>query len=146
MDTPSGQDPFLDTYRSSVINEFLKELDRPSTNTKKNLKKEEYQAVRELYNNNDIVIKTADKGGSIVIIDATDNIAEAERQLNNPDHYEKLLEDPTQKFNTHINNLINQAWRLNISDEMTYNNLQNKNARIPTFYQKSINNTTQADL
>ena len=43
---PSGQDPFLDTYRSSVINEVLKELVRPSINTKKNLKKQEYQAMR----------------------------------------------------------------------------------------------------
>ena len=58
--------------------------------------------------NNDIVIKPADKGGSIVIINTTDYITEAERQLNNPDHYEKLHEDPTEKFNTHINNLINQ--------------------------------------
>ena len=75
---------------------FLKELDRPSTNTKKNLKKQEYQAMREMYNNNDIVVKPADKGGSIVIMNTTDYIAETDRQLNNPDHYEKLLEDPTQ--------------------------------------------------
>ena len=59
--------------------------------------------------NNDIVIKPADKGGSIVIMNKTDYIAQAERQLSNPDHYEKLQEDPTQKFNTHIKNLINQA-------------------------------------
>ena len=131
---PSGQDPFLDTYRSSIINEFLKELDRPSINTKKSLKKQEYQAMRELYNNNDIVMKPVDKGGSIVIKNTTDYISEADRQLNNHDHYGRLLEDPTQKFNTHINNLINQAWRLNIIDESTYSNLQTKNPRIPTFY------------
>ena len=65
--------------------------------------------MRELYNNNDIVIKPADKGGSIVIMDTTDYISEADRQLNNPDHYERLPEDPIQKFNTHINSLINQA-------------------------------------
>ena len=104
-------------------------MDRPSVNTKKNLKKQEYQAMREPYNNNDIVIKPADIGGSIVIMNTTDYIAEADRQLNSPDHYERLLEDPTQKFNTHI-----QTWRLNIIDESTYNNLQTKNPRIPTFY------------
>ena len=90
--------------------------------------------MRELNNNNDIVIKPADKGGSIVIMNTTDYISGADRQLNNPYHYERLLEDPTQIFNTHINNLINQAWRLNIIDESTYNNLQTKNPRIPTFY------------
>ena len=104
-----------------------------STNIKKNLKKEEYQVMGELYTNNDMVIKPADKGGSIVIMNTTDYITEPERQLNNPDHYEKQ-EDPTQKFNTHINNLINQAWRLNIIDDTTYNNLQTKKPRIPTFY------------
>ena len=63
--------------------------------------------MRELYNNNDIVIKPADKGGSIVIMNTPDYISVADRQLNNPDRYERLLADPTQKFNTHINNLIN---------------------------------------
>ena len=76
----------MDAYRSSVIIEFLKELDMPSINVKKNLKKHEYQAMRELYNNNDIVIKAADKGSSIVIMNTTDYISEADRQLNNPDH------------------------------------------------------------
>ena len=37
-------------------------------------------------------------GGSIVIMNTTDYIAEADRQLNNTDHYEKLLEDATQKI------------------------------------------------
>ena len=90
--------------------------------------------MRELYNNTNIVIKPADKGGSIVIMNTTDYITEVERQLKNPDHYEKLQEDPTLKYNTHINNLINQAWRLNIIDDTTYNNLLTKNQRIPTSY------------
>ena len=60
---PSGQDPFLDTYRSLITNEFLNQLDTSSTKIKKNLKKEEYQAMRQLYMNSDIVIKPADKGG-----------------------------------------------------------------------------------
>ena len=67
-------------------------------------------------------------------MNTSDYISEADRQLNDADHYEKLQEDPTQKFNTHINNLINQAWRLNIIDESTFNNLQTKNPRIPTFH------------
>ena len=34
---PSGWDPFLDTYRNSIINEILKELDNPTISKKKNL-------------------------------------------------------------------------------------------------------------
>ena len=47
MDPPSGQDPFLDTYRNSIINEFLKELDHPKLSRKKNLTNKEYQAMRD---------------------------------------------------------------------------------------------------
>ena len=131
---PSGQDPFLDTYRSLILKEYLKELDKPQPKLKKNLKKQELKAMRELHTNRDIVIKPADKGGSIVIMNTTDYISEANRQLNDHNHYEKLQEDPTQKFNNHINYLIHQAWRLNIIEESTYINLQTKNPRIPTFY------------
>ena len=103
--------------------------------------------MRQLYTNNEIVIKPADKGGSIVIMNTTDYISEANRQLNNHNHYEQLQEDPTRKFNSHINHLIHQAWRLNITDESTCINLQTKNPRIPTlYYQKFIKRTIQADL
>ena len=73
---PSGQDPFLDTYRSLILKEYLKELDKPQPNLKKNLKKQELKAMRELHTNKDIVIKPADKGGSIVIMNTTDYISE----------------------------------------------------------------------
>ena len=108
MDPPGGQDQFLDTYKSSIINEFLKELDTPLTETKKNLKNRNTIAMSKPYTNTDIVIKPADKGGSIAIMNTTDYTAEAERQLKiSWTLWEKLQEDPTQKSNTHINNLLN---------------------------------------
>ena len=116
------------------MNQILKELDKPTINRKKNMKIAEFKALKDLYFKNDIVIKPADKGGSIVIMNTADYILEAERQLNNQDHYERLPEDPTQKYNVHINNMLNQAWRLNIIEENTYVNLHTKHPRIPTFY------------
>ena len=116
------------------MNQILKELDKPTINKKKNMKIAEFKALKDLYFNNDIVIKPADKGGSIVIMNTADYILEAERQLNNQDHYERLPEDPTQNYNTHINNLLNQAWRLNIIEQNTYTNLHTKHPRTPSFY------------
>ena len=57
----------LDTCRNSIINEFLKELNHPTISKKKNLSHKELQAMSDIHNNPDITIKSADKGGSIVI-------------------------------------------------------------------------------
>ena len=68
---PSGQDPFLDTYRNSIINAYLKELENPTASRKKNLPQKQLQAMRDPHNNRNIIIKPADKGGSIVIMNTS---------------------------------------------------------------------------
>lgn len=70
----------------------------------KNLTKEEELALKELRNTHSIIIKPADKGSSVVIMDKTDYKQEALRQLNDPQYYRPLT-DPiypqtTQKITT----------------------------------------------
>ena len=131
---PSGQDPFLDTYRNSIINAYLKELEKPTTSRKKNLPQKQFQTMRDLHNNRNITIKPADKGSSIVIMNTTDYVQEAHRQLLNPEHYKPLTSDPTIVYNKYIHYLIDQAWRLGIMTDTTKESLQTKNPRISTFY------------
>ena len=50
---------------------------------KKKLTKEEYKTIRSLGNNKDIVIKPADKGSAIVILDKLLYINEGQKWLNN---------------------------------------------------------------
>lgn len=57
-----------------------------------NLTKGETEALRGLRNNSNIVIKSADKGGAIVVLDRCAYITEAYRQLNNTKYYRKLNE------------------------------------------------------
>lgn len=57
-----------------------------------NLTKDEAKALSELKNNHEIIIKKADKGGAIVIMDRDLYIAEGLRQLNNPKYYKPLTE------------------------------------------------------
>ena len=79
---PSGQDPFLESYRSTIIHNTLKEIKRKNNRKfKRNLKKEEVIAINTLRNNKDIVIKPADKGGDIVIMNKEDYIREGLKQL-----------------------------------------------------------------
>ena len=50
-------------------------------------------AIKTLKQIKDIIFKPADKGAAIVVMDKTDYVGEAERQLANPVHY-KRLEEP----------------------------------------------------
>lgn len=59
-------------------------LDRPNVN------KNDLKALNRLKNNRNIVIKPADKGSAIVIMDRKHYVWEATRQLNNEKHYKKL--------------------------------------------------------
>ena len=90
--------------------------------------------MRDLHNNNNIIIKPAHKGGSIVIMNKTDYIQEAHRQLLNPEYYKPLTIDPTTNYNKYIHHLIDQAWRLGIITDTTKESLQTKNPRTSTFY------------
>lgn len=60
------------------------------TKTKPNLNTSENQALQELRNNKNVVIKPADKGSSIVIMDREQYIFEAKRQLFNTTYYKKI--------------------------------------------------------
>lgn len=59
-------------------------------------------AISSLLKDENIVIKQADKGGAIVILNKTDYITEALHQLSDPFVYVPIASDPTR----HIQSLI----------------------------------------
>ena len=59
-----------------------------------NLTSKERQALYDLKNDKNIVIKGADKGSAVVVWDREDYIKEAEKQLGDSDVYEEVPDDP----------------------------------------------------
>ena len=57
---------------------------------KSNLSPDEIEALNNLKNNEDVIIKSADKGSSVVIMDKSQYLWEGYRQLNNTTYYRKL--------------------------------------------------------
>lgn len=55
-----------------------------------NVDKHDLEALKELINNRNIILKPADKGSAIVIMDREDYVWEANRQLSKVEHYKKL--------------------------------------------------------
>lgn len=81
---------------------------------KPNLTKEEEMALRQLRNDTSIVIKPADKGGRVVILDRIDYIREGYRQLNDTNYYMKLTIPIYQTTKEHITTILDnlQSTRL----------------------------------
>jgi hypothetical protein len=67
-----------------------------------NLTQAERSALRDIQERNDIIIKPADKGSAVVVMDTTTYLQEAERQLSDCRCYEKLDSDPTLDFTQKI--------------------------------------------
>jgi len=59
-------------------------------NPKHNLSKEQRHCIKTLTSNEDIIIKPADKGGLVCIINKASYINEAYRQLNNTKYYKRI--------------------------------------------------------
>lgn len=65
---------------------------------KDNISLNELESLNKLKNNKDIIIKNADKGGAIVLMNTSSYLREAYRQLSNTTYYKKLNE-PLYKSN-----------------------------------------------
>lgn len=69
----------------------------------RNLTIEENRAIKSLQNNKDIIIKPADKGSGIVILDKS-----AKRQLNNIEHYIPLPHSIQKQTQLQKQDILNQ--------------------------------------
>ena len=72
----------------------------------RNISREEQKALENLRNYDDIVIKQADKGSAVVILDKGKYVAEAMRQLNDSEVYTSPRDDPTADMITKVNERV----------------------------------------
>jgi hypothetical protein len=67
-----------------------------------NLTQAERSALRDIQERDDIIIKPAEKGSAVVVMDKTTYLQKAERQLSDCRFYEKLDSDPLVNFRQKI--------------------------------------------
>ena len=99
-----------------------------------NLTPDEVQALKELASDTTITIKSADKGGAIVIQDTDKYITKCTRQLNNRDHYRRTGTDQTKQVSEKINEFIRKEKKLGHLKPTTADNLMSKAPRTAKFY------------
>ena len=93
----------LISFNESLLTNYI-----PRAPSNHNLTKGEKLALAELSHNNQIVIKPADKGSAVVVMNREDYIREGMRQLNDNKFYIETPEDLTNKHNDEIIKLVNQ--------------------------------------
>nr|XP_054762104.1 uncharacterized protein LOC129268590 [Lytechinus pictus] len=94
------------------------------------LPREEHQALASLKNRSDIIIKPADKGSAVVVMDRQQYIDEAMKHLNNLSHYALLDSDPTCNSSLQIQSTLNDMKEHRHLSEKAHKFLSPTNANI----------------
>ena len=129
---PNPPNKTLDNFQRAFKNDLLKQkIQKPKSN---NLTKQERMGLAELSKNPEIVIKKADKGSAVVVMNTTDYLREGYRQLSDPNFYQRLKEDPTQKFSAKIAETLTQMRQLNLITEKNFDFLNKDNSSEGLFY------------
>ncbi len=91
-----------------------------------NLTSSERAAIRTLQDNKDIVIKPADKGSAVVILDQHNYLHEGYRQLNNTSYYQRLSTPIYKETGRQINDILSQMVKDHSIDQQQYDYLCSK--------------------
>ena len=93
---------FIDLVQHEINDAKIMNTKKP----KDNLTKGEQRALEELSKRDDIIITSADKEGTIVIMDIVKYISEAQRQLNYENNYKKFQTDLTFQHDKLVNDTV----------------------------------------
>ncbi|CAJ0944065.1 unnamed protein product [Ranitomeya imitator] len=99
-----------------------------------NLPVVEHQALKTLQSDSNLIIKPADKGGALVMMDRSSYLSEISRQLADTSIYHKLTKDPTHDIRNKIEVVLLKYAHLGILDSKTMDFLRKKNPATPVFY------------
>ena len=132
--SPLGRNNNLDSYILKIEKELdvlVHDLNTSTIKLNDNLSSNQRKALHDLKGNNNIVIKPADKGGSIVIMDKDNYMKETCTQLHDGRFYQKIDNDPTQTLTNKLRLLINEP-QPNLQNEVL--KLIPSHPRPATFY------------
>ncbi|XP_053549739.1 uncharacterized protein LOC128641198 [Bombina bombina] len=131
---PRSLQPSILTYSRLTSDEMRETVRKNKSNIRNNLSKRETQALKKLQENASIVIREADKGGALVIQDYVCYKREIMSQLEDSKVYEKLPNNPTQKFKSKIDEYLNQLKKENQISPSLLSYLQVEHPIVPVLY------------
>ena len=131
---PKNRNPSLETFIACIANDVTNHSPRDYADHIDNISKGERKAIPSLSQRDDIVIRRADKGSGVVVMDISAYIAEADKQLSNQRLYRKLDHDPTCDHVTLVTEAINYMLHTGDIDSDTAQYLLPRDAKEGRFY------------
>jgi hypothetical protein len=113
-----GLDKWLDTYIEEVKDDVLNVLHR---NFKMNITPSEEKAMKDLLNDPTIMIRPADKGSGIVILDANSYAENLIQEIHDNSTYKEVPTDLMRKIENKVKKLANEMFkRRSITKDMKH--------------------------
>ncbi|CAG2217807.1 unnamed protein product [Mytilus edulis] len=113
-----GKNKDLDLYINHLSNFPL--IPKPQDKVKNNLPFKQQQALYRLQKDESIIIKEADKGGALVIMDRIYYRDKIQEQLNDKQYYRELNDNMEKKTKRNINKLISKFPHCTTEKEVDY--------------------------
>ncbi|CAJ0927185.1 unnamed protein product [Ranitomeya imitator] len=116
------------------FSKLRQDIEAHKLHTSTNLSAPDFQALQTLRNDKDIIIKPADKGGAIVVMNKSDYTKEIHRQLHDDTVYRLLPADPTTMIRNFIKETLDPYVEKGVIDGKTREYLTKDFPIIPVFY------------
>ncbi|CAJ0930511.1 unnamed protein product [Ranitomeya imitator] len=127
----------VETYVDFVkqdVKRVLESIEQGHIHVKQNLTRDEHLALVSLKNNRQLIIKPADKGGSIVVLDRDYYMQEIRTQLSDLKTYRPVSSNPTFDIARDIKGFIAHHLQEGSIDEKLGDYLFNQHPVLPVFY------------
>ncbi|CAJ0927190.1 unnamed protein product [Ranitomeya imitator] len=116
------------------FSKLRQDIEARKLHTSTNLSAPDFQALQSLRNDKNIIIKPADKGGAIVVMNRSDYTKEIHRQLHDGTVYRPLSSDPTTMIRNHIKDTLGPYVEKGVIDDNTREYLTKDFPITPVFY------------
>ena len=140
---PQGIHTSLEVFQRAFKNGLLQS--KIKFTKKRNLSKKQFTGIKELCENPEIVIKKADKGSAVVVLNSTDYLREGYRQLSDTNFYRKIDKDPTQEIGATINQTLLKMKQNGLISEKNFEHLSCDNSQtegrfylLPKIHKKGV--------
>jgi len=128
---PANRDKYLEVYISCITNEIMCAPEQKSFG---NFEPEERSALKDLQSNPNIVIREADKGSAVVVMDRERYVKEGYRQLDDVNVYQRVDPDSLQQVTHMIRRLSDDLLKREVITKDMHQFANKDNCKPARFY------------